>query len=61
MADVDWSSPDAALEGIKQLIKAVPDFPKPGILFRYVVHVISPVYTLIFYKNSFYKNIRVKL
>ena len=28
-------SADGAVQKLKDLIKAVPDFPKPGILFRY--------------------------
>lgn len=35
MTDTDWSNPQSSIEGLKKLIKAVPDFPKQGILFRY--------------------------
>lgn len=30
----DWKDADKAVHGIKSLIKAVPDFPKKGILFQ---------------------------
>ena len=31
----DWSSPEKAIEKIKSLVRAIPDFPIPGINFRY--------------------------
>ena len=33
----DWSSPEKAIEKIKSLVRAIPDFPIPGINFRYCV------------------------
>lgn len=33
----DWSSPEKAIEKIKSLVRAIPDFPIPGINFRYYI------------------------
>ncbi|XP_066915529.1 adenine phosphoribosyltransferase-like [Clytia hemisphaerica] len=41
MADIDWSDPEKSIEGIKKLIKAVPDFPKKGILFRDIMGIFQ--------------------
>ncbi|XP_057291013.1 adenine phosphoribosyltransferase-like [Hydractinia symbiolongicarpus] len=37
----EWTSPEKSLEGIKMLIKAVPDFPKKGILFRDIMPIFQ--------------------
>lgn len=38
---IDWSNPQSSIEGLKTLIKAVPDFPKPGILFRDIMGIFQ--------------------
>ena len=30
----EWGNSDKAIEGLKSLVRDVPDFPKKGILFK---------------------------
>lgn len=39
---------DKRLERIKQTVKSYPDFPKKGILFRYLSHVFRLNFNFIF-------------
>ena len=40
-SESEWESPEKALSGIQSLIKAVPDFPKPGIIFRDIMPIFQ--------------------
>jgi len=39
--NVDWKSPEKSLESLKLLIKDVPDFPSPGILFKDIMPIFQ--------------------
>ena len=39
--DNEWKCPEKSILGIKSLIPAVPDFPKPGIIFRDIMPIFQ--------------------